>query len=364
MPRGTALEFYKRVAEEVIGTSGISRFDHTRDSYYRGARWLVVLRELKNILPTIMALVKARRAWPNIDLIHVNEITEIGPALLAKWIWKVPLVVHVRALVHDDSSMIRTRLLHAMLRYADAVIAIDQSVRSRLPADLPVEVIHNSFTSDPQERPDRDYLIRLEALPNERLRVGFVGNFLRSKGLIELIEAVRIVRDLGDPVDLLVVGGGVGGYRGLKSRILSTIGLNQNVERKVRAMIEEYGLEDHVHLLGPTNDIQRVYPHMDILAFTSHLDAPGRPVFEAAFYGIPSLVATSNPLPDTLNDGHTGLAIAQPEPALIADALLQCSANREHLRQLGQNAQLLAARNFEPATNMNELLELYRRTLA
>lgn len=363
MPSGTAMDVYRRVAADSIAVGGVSRFDHTRDSHYRGTRWMVVAREVKNIPSTIAGLLKARRRWPDIDLIHVNEITEIIPALLAKRLWRVPLVVHVRALVHNDAKLLRTRALTAMLRKADAIVAIDQNVRARLPADLPVEVIHNAFSPEPQEKVDTAYLARLDALKGDSLKVGFVGNFMRSKGLVELIEAARIVAERGGNVEYFIVGGGLTSGGGIARRVLRMARLDQNVEDTIRDLIARYELGHIVHLLGPTRDIQRVYPHMDVLAFPSQLDAPGRPVFEAAFYGIPSIVATKTPMPDTLEDGQTGLAIARPEPELLAEAILACDRDRARVATMGENAHRLAIRNFRPGPNVAKLAALYRRLL-
>ena len=42
---GSALPFYKEVATDMFATTGLTGFDNSRYSYYRGIRWLVLLRE-------------------------------------------------------------------------------------------------------------------------------------------------------------------------------------------------------------------------------------------------------------------------------------------------------------------------------
>ena len=119
--RGTALEFYRQVALDVIETRGMTKFDNTRYSHYRGVRWLVLLREIFHFPFTIVALIKARKRWGRFDLIHVNEFVYIIPALLAKVLFRVPLVVHVRSLARKDEPSMRTKWLNAILaREADA----------------------------------------------------------------------------------------------------------------------------------------------------------------------------------------------------------------------------------------------------
>lgn len=362
MPSGTAMNFYQRVASDTLAVRGISRFDHTRATYYRGRRWLVLLREALNTFPTIAGLVRARMRWKRIDVVHVNEFTELVPGLMAKWLFGAPLVVHVRALVNADQGLWRTRWLHRTLsRAADAVIAIDDTVRATLPADLCVDVIHNALTVEAGEATDKSYLARFDGLRPDALKIGFVGNLLRMKGIVELVHAVAIARRKGVDVQLVVIGGAVAAPGGLTAKLTRRAGLAQNVEGEVRGLIAELGLADDVLLLGATPDIQRVYPRMDVLAFPSFYDAPGRPVFEAAFFSVPSIVAVRHPTADTFVHGVTGIAIESPAPDQIADAIVKTATDRPATRRMGEAARVLANRNFRPDGNAEKLFAVYRR---
>lgn len=361
MQDGTAGEFYRRVAKDMIVTRGITRFDNARASYYRGVRWIVALRELAWMPFTILALLQAKRRWGRVDLIHTNEIHEVLAGVFAKMLFRAPLVVHVRSLQRVDARSLRTRWLHALLRrHADAIIAIDEGVRATLPADLPVHVIHNSFTPTPRETVDEAYLARLDRLRSSSLKVGFVGNLHRHKGVRELFDAAKLVWAEGHDVQFLVVGGGTAPDQGLKWRALKALGLAENMQAEIQALVDEAGAAEDFQLLGPTKDIQRVYQRMDVVTFASYFDAPGRPVFEAAFYGVPSIVAVRTPRSDTLVDHETGIAIPEPEPRLLADAIIHFARDRSEVERMGENARDLAGRNFVPQKNAAALLNLYR----
>lgn len=365
MPEGSALTFYRRVATDMLPVFGVSRFDHTRASHYRGRRWLVLLREAARALPMLVGFLRARWRWGCFDIVHVNEFTELFPGVIAKHIFGARLVVHVRALVHDDRRLLRTRWIERTLAgSADAVIAIDENVRATLPADLPVTVIHNSFAAEPHEEADARYLAQFALLRPTSLKVGFVGNLLYSKGIIELIRAADLVRRAGADVQLVIVGGAHAAQGGLTEILTRRAGLAYNAEDEVRALIAELELEDNVLLFGPTADIQRVYRQIDVLAFPSHLDAPGRPVFEAAFSGVPSIVAVRDPRPDTLVPDVTGIAIAEPAPEAIAKAIVRFANDRGLVAKMGSAAQRLAERNYVPEANAAKLLALYRRLLS
>ena len=360
MPQGSALTFYRRVATDVLPVAGISRFDHTRVTHYRGRRWLVLLREALWIFPTALGLFRARQRWGQFDIVHVNEFTDLLPGLVAKRLFDAKLVVHVRALVHSDRRLLRTRWLHRTLaQSADAIIAIDQNVRATLPAELPVTVIHNSFLAEPRELLDARYLAQFDRLRPGSLKVGFIGNLLHSKGITELIRAAALVRRAGADVQFVIVGGAVPPPGGLMGFVARRTGLVHDAAEEVRALIAELGLEDDVLLFGSTADIQRVYQRIDVLAFPSHLDAPGRPVFEAAFSGVPSIVAVRDPTPDTLVHDVTGIAIDTPTPEAIADAVVRFATDRRLVAEMGRAAQQLAMRNYVPKANAGKLLAVY-----
>jgi glycosyltransferase involved in cell wall biosynthesis len=362
LQKGTIIDFYGPLASGVVVVRGLTRFDNTRASYYRGHRWIVVLRELFHFPFTVFGLFAARRRFPKIDVIHANEITEIIPGLLAKWLFKAPLVLHARSLqrVHDESR--RTRWYHRMLRdRVDAVVAIDENVRQTLPADVSVDVIHNAFTPQYAADPDESYLSPLRRLRPSALVVGFVGNLHRHKGLIELCNAASIVKEQGGDVQYLVVGGGTMSSKGPLHWALHLLGLAENLGDRLPAVVEGLGLAEDFLLLGHTADIQRVYEHMDVLAFPSHFNAAGRPVFEAAFSGVPSIVAVADPKPDTVRHGVAAIAIPAPTPEIIADAIMTFERDRTRTKRMGMAARALAMENFVPAVNADKLLAVYRR---
>lgn len=358
---GTSLDFYSRLAADLISTKGLSRFDNTRYSHYKGTRWAVLLREVYLLPFTASALFRARRRWSGFDIIHVNEILEIGPAIAAKKLFGAPLVVHVRSVQNSDPSSRRYAVISNLLRrHADAVIAIDETVRSSLPMDIAVDVIHNSFTPVSTVR-DEKLSKFFEQLRPTSLKVGFVGNLHHSKGLFEMLEAARILKEERTDVEMIFVGGTTASDLGPRARALHKVGLAQNVRQRLAEMAANFDLKDSVHFFGATHDIKNVYDQLDVICFASHYDTPGRPIFEAAFSGVPSIAAITNPSPDTLVPFETGIAIPPRDATKLADAIRFFATNRDEAARMGRNAQRLAQANFDPTKNANKLVDVYRR---
>lgn len=352
-PPGKAADTFASVGMRVRPVRGLSQFDNTRYGHYRGVRWLVLLRELALLPFSLAALWRARRDG-GFDLIHVNEITVLPLGLLAKKLLGIPLVVHVRSLQHR-AGPISAWIGRRLQLDADAVIAIDETVKRTLPGAVDAQVIHNGLAVD---------AMPAEAEPHV-FRAGIVGLLLKLKGVYEFVEAARILlKERGVQAEFWIVGENARPVRGLKGWLLRKLDFARDVRQELQDSIERDGLGDAVLLKGFQADVQAVYRQLDVLCFPSHLDAAGRPVFEAAFFGLPSIVAVRNAPPDTIVHNETGLCIDRPDPVALADAIERLYRDAELRAQLGSNARTLAEANFNIAHNAQKVLALYRRVLA
>lgn len=352
-PAGSASRAFAGAGLSIMPVRGLSQFDNTRYGYYRKLRWLIVLRELWLLPFSLLALLRLRREA--FDIVHLNEVTLLPLGIVAKRMLRVPLVVHVRSLQRKPENGLRSKWVNRMLRrHADAIVPIDHTVSATLAEDLPLNIIHNglSFAELPE---------RLSAKDGDTVTVGFLGVLIPLKGIFELLEAMRVLKSRGVRIRCLVVGENARQLSGIKAWVLGKLGFATDVRADIEAFIRHAALEEQIRLLGFVGDVRDIYPQLDILCFPSHLDAAGRPVFEAAFYSIPSVVAVRNPMPDAILHGITGLAIPQPDPVLIADALQELAENAALRRRLGEQARVWAEQNFSIESNAERMLDLYRR---
>ena len=354
-PPGVAARSLTAAGLEVLPVRGIAQWDDTRFGHYRGLRWLILLRELGYWPGTLLALRRAARRGP-FDLIHCNEVTALLAGVLAKRLLHAPLLVHVRSLQRGDAGGRISGWLRRLLRTrADAVVAIDEAVRRTLPADLAVHVIHNGMNV-PAEVPPRE--------PVGTFSVGIDGVLHRSKGVYELLEATRLLRDRAVKIRVLVVGENVHRLSGLRGWLLRKLDFARDVRGELEAYVTKHGLNDVVEFTGFVPDIRPIYGRTDAVCFPSHLDAPGRPVFEAALFGLPTIVAMQNPTRDVIVHGETGLCIDHPTSAAIADAIQALALDRPQARRMGEQARRMALDRFESRVCAAKMLALYREVCA
>ena len=364
-PRGQVAEILLKENISVITASGLSQFDNTCFSYYQGLRWLIIMRELAFALPTLIALRIAKQKWRSVDIVHVNELSAIPVAIMTKLFFKTPLVMHVRSVQRPMTDGLRGKLLKYLVRrYVDQLVAIDCTVRESLPKDLSVEIVRNGFPSPDSLRVKSVDVINRRFSKENPIRVACVGGLLKLKGVYEFVEAAHLCTQAGVAVEFILVGENPRKLRGIKGYLLKRFGFAVDTRTELLTMIRQYDLHEQVKIIGFTHDIKSIYNSVDLLCFPSHLNACGRPVFEAAFSRVPSIVAVDNPLEDTIVNGHTGICISAKDPGAIVDAVTFFYTHPEDLDRMGEAAYQLAAKNFDIAANAVKMVDISKRLIS
>ena len=357
---GSVNPFYNSVSKGVIETRGLSKFDNTRYSYYRGVRYLILLREIFYIPFTLIAFIKAKLQFKEIDLIHINEITNIPSLILARLFFNVPIVIHVRALFRNTESLRSKLIIKLLKKYTDAIIAIDENVKESMEID-DIITIHNSFELDSTEK-DLSLVDKLKYYDNSFFKVGFIGNFLKNKGLNDLLDSAILLKDITD-IKFLILGDEIRKSKNLLNTILTKLGIIENPKKELLNKIITNGIEDKFILLGKSYDLNSYFQAIDILCFPSHLDAPGRPIFEAAFHEVPSIACIKKPKNDTFQDNVTGLIVPEKNPKKLAEAIYKLYKDPLLVKKMGSNVAKLAELNFSPIPNAEKIYTLYTQVL-
>lgn len=352
IPSGEMVGLFEQMGVKVYSVKGMSQIDNTQYSHYRGFRWLVLLRELFYLPFVAIKLRKIKKEQGAFDIVHFNEITLLPEMILLRRLYpNVSFVLHVRSVQRDYNHWISKKIYHFIAQNVQSVLAIDESVKDSLSPIFYTEILHNGLNLQLSEKKISN--------ENHIFTIGYIGNFYLSKGIIELIDAVNICKIAGLKFRLLLIG-----HKGTRlsflKRVLNIINLNQDVEKMVLKKIETFNLQEYVHMVKFTFNISEYIQKMNVLCFPSVFDACGRPVFEAALHGVPSIVSIKKKKVDTIIDGETGICIESNHPAEIAKALQWCYTHRDELKNMGVQAQKMAESNFNVQKNTNRLVEIYQ----
>lgn len=361
--RGEVAELLRKMGIPHIQVRGISQFDNTQYGYYRGVRWLLLLREIYYAPLTLLALIRAKRKWGAMDVVHVNEVTLLLPVVLAKLIFRRPVVVHVRSVQRMKNNIAARFVRFILEKFSDRRIAIDNTVKEST-RGLSDEAIHNGFAVHGSVG-DEVFGSKnpLAGLSEKSIKVAMVGNVLPFKGSYEFIEAAKLCKERGLNVDFIIIGGRSRVLKGISGFLLKKFGFAKDVMTDIRQYVSENSLGDRVHIFPPTPNIRPYYENIDILCFPSYLNAVGRPVFEAAFFKVPSIVAISDPMADTMVDRQTGYCITPKNSSAIVEAIEYFYLHPGEIQRMGEAAYQLALKNFDIKKNAAQMIEIYKKAL-
>ena len=175
-----------------------------------------------------------------------------------------------------------------------------------------------------------------------------VARLVEKKGISILIEACRHLRDRGVAFRCWIVGKG-------------------RIRPKLEALIKEWKLREHVHLLGPHTQMEvreryraaQLYVLPCIVSSDGNRDGLPVSIVEALACGLPVVTTPVTGIPEVVSHNHNGLLVASGDAQAVADAIQSLINDRGLYEQLHQNARPSVASRFD----VNETAELLRRLL-
>lgn len=323
---------------KVIQVWGLSKFDNSRLGYYRNLRWLLIFREIFLLMPTLFAAIYIKLKFKKFSIIHFNEITLIPTIYLFKKFFDVPFVLHCRILFKKENYFGK-KIIKFVKKNISKVIVIDSDVKNSFPKSFKSKIIRNIFIK-------KKFLVTKKN--NEYLNLGYLGSFLKYKGLEDLIEVVNNLTKKNYKIRLILAGNFI-----KKNFIIEKLNLSNNVSEKIL-------INKNIIILGHLDNLKKFYEKIDILCFPSYLNALGRQVFEAGIYSIPSIVCIKKNSDSFINN-KTGLSFKNPGSLKVLEKkIIYFYDKRNEIKKMGKEAKKLMLKNYNTNKNKLKLDKLYK----
>lgn len=298
-------------------------------------------RSVQNTAQVARALARRR-----VDVLHLCSTGQpLGllrdlPVLVLARAARVPVVLHL----HGDGARLlqRPRITRRVAKYIAHTVALgEDSAQSARQAGVdPVSVVPNSIALRPlpERHWARDGVIQLL----------YVGWFLRSKGLDDLLEAVARVPELR----LTLLGRWVVEPDGSTG------------EERIRARLAQPDLAGRVELVGevPPDDVWSYYERSDLFALPSHGEGLPMALLEAMSTGLPVVVTPVGAIPEVVTEGEQGHLVPVEDIDALTAALQGWTPDR--LAQAGRAARERIAERFSHEVAHKRLLSLWKRLAA
>tara|TARA_B100000989_G_C19497870_1_gene452905 strand:- start:100 stop:1275 length:1176 start_codon:yes stop_codon:yes gene_type:complete len=345
---GFAKKILKKYGQ-VFESFGLCKYDNTENSHYKGLRWLLIFREVFYVIPTILNLLKIKFFIKDIDLIHLNEITGLPSAVLAKLIFRKPLIVHVRSLNYRNNKSLKSNLhLKILKKFANIILAIDQEVFKTVNIKNKTTLLRNILDLKRKNKKNKKI--------NKELKIGYIGTYLKYKGIENLIEAVEELI-LKDYKIKLIFAGKFLDRSFLIKNLLSWFSIDNNINSNLFKKI-------FIKNMGFVKKIQNFYDQIDILCFPSSLNATGRQIFEAGMFSIPVIVCMKSNKNDSVKNNYNGLIYNNFFSIKdLQKKILIFYNNRKLIKIMGNRGKKLALKRNMKNNNINKLTSIYKNLI-
>lgn len=181
---------------------------------------------------------------------------------------------------------------------------------------------------------------KLPPLPDERTRIGIIGQIGEWKGHSVLIAAAAHLLRSNANLELVIIGEGTSEFK-----------------TKLNTLAKSEGVQNQVKYLGRINGLHNIYKNLQIVCVPSLFQEPfGLTAVEAGYFRIPVIASNIGGLPEVIEDQVTGLVV---EPGNIPawEAAISRLVSDPMLRQkMGNAAHERVLANFTVQKSVTRLL--------
>ena len=286
-----------------------------------GKARLSKLQALRKLYKKFAELLKTEQ--PQVVLLPISQTT-MGFAKEIPFIriaakYKVQVLLHLRGSNfknwYGQSSVAVQKVVRANLKKCAGVIVLGDNLKhlfSDFFAEAQIHVVRNG--NDYQFPPRK----------SRRLQVLYLANFLPGKGLYELLQAMKFLKQQSDLPDFDLVAHGA--WDSVRYR------------RACENFVADNHL-DFVHLKAPVSGPEKwqLLANSDIFVFCP-LHPEGQPwnIVEAMAAALPVITTDRGSIQEMVTDKVNGFLLAHPDPEAIADKLQILLANPALRQAMGE----------------------------
>ena len=184
------------------------------------------------------------------------------------------------------------------------------------------------------------------------IRILSIARLVEKKGLIYLLEAVRLLVQDDIQITCTIIGEGP-------------------LQKGMENYIKDNRLGKAVHLLNflPHEQVKSFLTHSDIFILPSVIakngDRDGLPnvILEAMLCGIPVISTPVSGIPEIIKDCITGLLVREKDSKAIADAIIRLKDNPELYYKITYNGRKEVIEKFDIEENTSKLLKTFENNI-
>ena len=177
--------------------------------------------------------------------------------------------------------------------------------------------------------------------------VGFVGRLVAEKGILELMEAARTIRQRVPTARFLLIGP-----------------IDHDKPDALTPKIgKDYGVADICTFTGMRHDMPELYALMDVFVLPSHREGFPRSPMEASAIGVPCVVTDIRGCREAVEQDRNGHLVPVRDSQALADAITDILTDQEKARRMGEEGRRMALERFDERLVFEKVRAEYTRLL-
>lgn len=298
-----------------------------------------------NVARTLRDAVQVWRSARGYDIVHIHSalapgvtVLRAGLLALAARLRGCGVVMHahggnIETWLTDRRRRLLMRLAMLPAHRVVAVWTAGERALSNALGDDRVTLVDNGVDADSYPVPEP---------PHQPPRILYVGLLTPRKGVLDLLEASRILSADGVPHDVWLLGG-------------------TPDEGPAAAVPVHAAAEGRAALLGtrPPDEMPQAYAAADVFCLPSWWEAMPLSVLEAMAAGLPVVATDVGDVSRAVEDGKTGYVVPPKSPERLAGALESLLTDLDLRQRMGAAGRARVEERFSSAVTARAVSRLY-----
>ncbi|MBA4317782.1 MAG: hypothetical protein C0412_05225 [Flavobacterium sp.] len=259
-------------------------------------------------------------------------------------VWMQGLIHHV--VKHDNTFLMRRKLQN------EKKVFRNQKSYITIPSNMEEIILENQADAKffHLYYPISNYAFSLKSENFKKENdIVFVGQIVKRKGIEDLIEAVKKIKEKFIDIKVKIIGFSYNNYiEEIKNRII------------------HYNLENNIRIIGSLpnhDDVLREVKKSKIFILPTYVDTGPRSVAESMAIGTPVISYNIDGLPVMIQNGVSGILVEKGNTNQLAEASINLLSDEKKRVSISEEAYKYAQDNFFAPKIVDKLIDVYKNII-
>lgn len=285
-----------------------------------------------------------------ITIVNTHNFYTCLYGIIAAYMAKVPVIIHgEHGLVLQDK--LRRRIVSRYLTiFADVIVSVSNDLKKTIVRDVGIrknKIVSIENGIDTNKYDSRFYGSANRPIPgvkNGDIVIGSVGRMSPVKDYKTLIYAFEKALKLFPKLKLLLVGDGP-------------------AKEELQVIGETLGIGEKIIFTGSRNDVDKLYPCMDMFVLTSLSEGMSNVILEAMASRLPVIATDVGNNNELIDNGKTGFLVPVANPGELARKIYYLSSDLKNSKKMGNAGYERVKANYSLGIMVSRYEKLYGKWL-